>query len=263
MGASRRRGHNDARPGRGRCRAKEVVLDPVIIISGGLDSIAIWRLAGCPPAVHFSLGTIAGEREAGALKWAERWGRIYYDGSLSYLGASEMENGYLPYRNALMVMRAATYGDTIIVGQVAEWAPDKNRRFWKRLERLMNEMGRGDYQGIEARVRITAPYYRVTKGELLRRYYARFGLDAARELCASTWSCYFAGETHCGACSGCSQRYVAESVAFGTPYTSFLKRPAMPQVTAADALRAVRGNGLASVPSMLRRVSEASILRGS
>jgi len=151
-------------------------MSDVLLLSGGLDSIAAWRLLGCPQAVHFAHGSAAEARERRALLWAvdqacASWG---FDGvQLRGLLLPELDvqdNGYVPYRNAIFCLMAANSfpGATrIIVAQVAEWAPDKNLRFWRRLTKLMNEMTRSRSNEIDRRVKIVAPFAGLTKGQLL------------------------------------------------------------------------------------------------
>lgn len=230
----------------------------VLLLSGGLDSLAAWRLLGLPRAIHFTLGTRAADREVDAIHAAEVAFGAAAEVRPLPLGHAEMPNGYLPLRNPLLVLAAAQLDPDVIVGQVAEWAPDKSARFWWRLSRLATTAVRGSHQGVSGRVTVRAPMRLSTKGQLLRRYAARFGDQEARALCAFTWSCYGDGGQHCGACSGCAQRYAAEVWAFGAPETAMARVPDLRvrPTEWRDAARWVRDNPTAGPVQMWRRSRE-------
>lgn len=204
-----------------------------LLISGGLDSIAIWRILGCPPAVFFAHGQRALPREQRALQWAvvkanSEWG---YEGATvqAYVlhALRTQENGYVPYRNALFILATANYtaADRILIGQVAEWAPDKNLRFYKRLQELMRDMTKSRVNEISEKVTLAAPFAHLTKGQLLQRYADEFGWHHLDELVRNTWSCYRLGVEHCGDCSGCHHRASAEYSVFGELVTGFAIDP--------------------------------------
>lgn len=228
----------------------------VTLVSGGLDSLAVWRLLG-NEGMFFRTGTEANFNEYVAVEaFAEKHGLVLHvNRALDHLAERELDNGYLPFRNLSFCLEAARDFDDIVIAQVAEWAPDKNARYWRRVSRLLTESVRGDYQGVSRRVRVRAPFASFTKGHLLSRYSEAFGDGAG--LLMEAWSCYRDGATHCGTCSACQQRIVAEVAAFGRPVTRFRVALVLPvRVTLRDAVRATRGNGLAGVVSMVRRYRE-------
>lgn len=233
----------------------------MLLLSGGLDSLAAWRLLGFPPAVRFDLGTRSSEREDAALAWAsEAWGQTFTRRPLP-MEAYERPNGYLPHRNALLVLAAAQMDPEVIVAQVAEWAPDKNPRFWRQVERLANF--RGDFQGMGGDMRVRTPFASLTKGALLARYRDTFGREEARDLCLHTWSCYEGGDAHCGVCAGCAQRWQAEMRAFGRPMTTFQRTPRGLGLhgTWRDGLRWLRDGGRVGLRQVIARSTEAMSVR--
>lgn len=240
----------------------------ILILSGGLDSIAAWRLLDMPPAVHFQLGTRSREREYEAIIWAQN---RFNDGPISEwttaqfrpfpMADFEAENGYLPFRNALLILAAAQLDNTVVIGQVSEWAPDKNLRFYRRLERAVNISGRvAEFNG---NLRIEAPFAGWSKGRLLFEYARRFGLYEAELLLAQTWSCYGDGRLHCGRCGGCRQRFHAE-VHFARLMDAALNRfigayevlPTFELTPLSDQLRWLRDNGFSGVQQILARRSQ-------
>lgn len=234
-----------------------------MLASGGLDSIAAWRLLGCPHAIYFPLGTEAQPSELAAITWAQRqpWARRAIEvGHRVRMAEHEGLNGYLPYRNLILVALAAQRDPHVVVPMIAEWAPDKNRRFFRRLARLLTDAGRGDFQEIDTVCKIATPFAHTTKTELLIRYAEEFGVADTFDLLDHSWSCYRYGRFHCGRCSGCVQRYVAE-VNAGLRFTCYQQTPDVrgfyTRLSLVDAWRWLRGNGHLSVRDLARRALEA------
>ena len=223
-----------------------------------MDSIATWRLLGLPQAVNFDLGTKPQGREEEALSWAKfRFGRTYLRRPLS-MGDYETDNGYLPFRNPLLILAAAQIDPVVCIGQIAEWAPDKNYRFYRRLERTVNITG--DLAKFDSKLRVVAPFSHLSKGELIAHYFKQFGKDETDELLRHTWSCYRNGERHCGSCGGCVQRWNAE-VHFarltGQPINDALStyeaEPPYVLTPTKDKARWLRDNGWNGVQQILAR----------
>jgi 7-cyano-7-deazaguanine synthase in queuosine biosynthesis len=226
------------------------------LTSGGIDSVIAHRLMP-GRSIYYRLGTVSEGKELRALEWAnlQEWSpKIMVSDDLLSLGQHEFHNGYLPYRNGLLVTFAAMIDPLVMVSQVAEWAPDKNRRYWRGLERTLTQAG--STQEFSRNVKIATPFAHLTKGELLRRYKGTFGWDQTALLLENTWSCYGSQETHCGRCAGCQQRQVAEWVAgceqtvYRMPKLDLPKRKDM----AKDGLRWVRDNR--SIVGLAKRTSE-------
>ena len=110
----------------------------ILLLSGGIDSVAIWRLLDLPNAVNFNIGTAPMSRENDSLAWASRHFKRDYLCRPLFMNR-EKPNGWLPFRNSLLVLAAAQIDTTVILGAVAEWAPDKNFRWARRLEQAVNE----------------------------------------------------------------------------------------------------------------------------
>ncbi len=215
------------------------------LVSGGLDSILIWRLLGCPDALYVKLHTPAMLHEMTVLQFqgdmAGTHNIMIRDCPMNLF---EKGNGYVPYRNLILVALAAQIDPEVVVSQVAEWAPDKNHRFWRRVTRLLNQAGRGSTQGMNQRAKVSAPFASWTKGDLIKEHADRYGEKGTRAVIACTWSCYRDGPQHCGQCSGCQQRMVAE-LASGFDVTRYDDPTVQPLKMAnwTDSLRWVRDSG--------------------
>jgi 7-cyano-7-deazaguanine synthase in queuosine biosynthesis len=185
----------------------------VMLLSGGLDSFIIWRLLGQPKAVYFAIGHKAEENELEKLlqidkTFSHNSGNILVDSSLKWLGKYELPSGYIPYRNLLFIMRASFYSPNIVIAQTLEYAPDKNKSFYRKVERLLKKITTGKFQEITPQnVKIYAPFSEFTKTELVEAYIEKYkNLDDLSEF---TISCYSGKDINCGKCSACFHRYVS------------------------------------------------------
>lgn len=224
----------------------------ILLLSGGVDSICAWRLLGLPTAVNFDLGTVPTGHERTALDWAsEHFGKAYISRQLG-MGNHEQGNGYVPFRNALLILAAAQIDTDVALAAVAEWAPDKNSRFYRRLERAVNRGGAS--AGFDGGLRVHAPFAALSKGELLALYYDRFGKEETRLVLGNTWSCYRSSAHHCGECGGCRQRYAAEwqmqKMTGMGPVTVFGGTPGRWHTPLRDKARWVYDNGWLGVQQM-------------
>lgn len=181
--------------------------DSVMLFSGGLDSFIQWRLLEQPKAIYFAIGHKAESKELGNI------GRIRqkFNGDIGIkfflnLGRFEFNNGYIPFRNLLFLILASNYSDNIILCQIAEWAPDKNKYFYRKTEQLLREAGKGSFQGINKKVKVYTPFAGYTKTQLVKEY---LKIGPAEDLTTYTRSCYSDGELSCGKCTACISRYVA------------------------------------------------------
>lgn len=180
----------------------------VLLISGGIDSFCQWRLLGKPRAIYFAIGHRYQDRELEKIRLIQKdFGeKIIVDSSLK-IGQYEMDNAYLPNRNLLFIILASYYSPNIILAQIAEWAPDKNKRFYRKTEKLLKEITTGSFQGLEGKnVKVYTPFAKYTKTELVREYSKRWSAD---DLTKYTVSCYSDGKVNCGKCTACYSRWLA------------------------------------------------------
>jgi 7-cyano-7-deazaguanine synthase in queuosine biosynthesis len=187
---------------------RKIPKDSVFLLSGGLDSFIIWRLLDQPMAVYFAIGHKAQNKEIEKIKLIGDYfdGTIVIDNSLN-IGYCEMKNGYIPYRNLFFIMLASYYSPNIALAQILEYAPDKNKRFYHKTEKLLKEITTGKFQQLSSqKIKIWTPFDKYTKTELVRMYCDRFNKE---DLTKFTTSCYDDKEKNCGRCTACFSRYVA------------------------------------------------------
>lgn len=123
---------------------------------------------------------------------------------------SAVPTSYVEFRNGILlsyaVMFAEVNGINDIYGGFNGLASGQYRddtySFIKAFEKAANEGTAPDFK-----VRICAPFSRITKSEIVSRG-RKLGIDYKK----NTWSCYRNGKTHCGKCDSCLQRKRALTV---------------------------------------------------
>lgn len=201
----------------------------LVVCSGGMDSVvaATWaKRAGFEVVLlHFRYGSRAGGPEEQAIwKIAEHlkvgvWMRdmmIYDDRDSPLLQkdseiaggeeGAEFAHEWVPARNLVMLsiataMAEARNLDTIILGNNLEEAgayPDNEPEFIKRFNQVL-PFAVGDGKHIQVIMPV---------GNLMKHEIVKLGTDIGAPL-HLTWSCYRAGEKHCGTCGPCYMRKTA------------------------------------------------------
>jgi 7-cyano-7-deazaguanine synthase len=120
--------------------------------------------------------------------------------------ASGPPSTYVPFRNGIFLALAAAWAEAngaheIVTGfNIIDSPdyPDTRPEFVRSMERAVNQGTRAACGG--PRIRITAPFIRKTKAEIIR-IGLRLGADYAHSV-----SCYRGGEAPCGTCSACRLR---------------------------------------------------------
>jgi 7-cyano-7-deazaguanine synthase in queuosine biosynthesis len=180
----------------------------ILLLSGGLDSFIQWRLLGQPKAVYFDIGNRARTKEYDKIQkiTTDFNANIVIIRNLN-LSEFEMRNAYIPYRNMFFLSLASLISPNVVISQISEYAPDKCLPFYRKLERLLNPLRVGKFQGLNmGKVKIYAPFVGFTKTELIREYLKKY---PAEDLYKYTWSCYEDGEVPCEKCTSCTSRYIA------------------------------------------------------
>lgn len=209
-------------PGRNGTRA-------LVVCSGGLDSVVsarIAQLAGYDiTLLHFNYGSRAEGPELAAIRAIRERLDVplvvlpmgVYDKEDSPLlqsdssiaggeAGAEFAHEWVPARNLVMLALATAYAeskgyDFIVLGNNLEEAgayPDNEPEFIHRFNDLL-PFAVGDGK----RVRILMPVGNMMKHEIVAN---GLDFDAPLDL---TWSCYRAGELHCGTCGPCYMRRTA------------------------------------------------------
>ena len=194
-----------------------------ILLSGGVDSIALawWRRPEV--AITIDYGQLAAPIEIGAAsRVAAEIGARHevVRADCSAIGSGDMAGGtpdplapvteWWPYRNQLLVTLAAARGialgvDAIIVGSVStdDSHADGTLGFYTALNALMRLQ--------EGGVAVQAPAISMTTVELVR------ASGIPREVLAWAHSCHV-GTLACGGCRGCVKHYLVMDELYGEAY---------------------------------------------
>lgn len=199
----------------------------LVVASGGLDSTVAAALAAAQGVevtlLHFRYGCSAEDREVRAVRevadalgcvvrflplgWLKALGgsALTTDGEIApaEVGA-EYPHEWVPARNMVMIAAACAVADAdgytdIVTGTNLEEAgayPDNTQQF-------IETMDAASRLGTTSRASVSAPLGNLVKHEIVRT-----GLEIGAPL-DRTWSCYRAGNVHCGACGPCFMRRVA------------------------------------------------------
>ncbi len=183
-------------------------MKPLLLLSGGLDSVMLWRLLDEPLAAYVRLGHRYQDSEIAAL---HRMPIQFQVVNRLRLGDLEEGDGHIAYRNLLLATTVAAVFpdvDTIYLGALrGESSRDKTPAFFHQLSTLLSYAER-------RRVEVTAPALHLTKTKLVALYRERFPSAADLDWLLDSRSCY---QHHrydtigCGRCMACFRRWVAMS----------------------------------------------------
>ncbi len=202
----------------------------LVVCSGGLDSVvsAVYAqkvLRKEVELIHFEYGSRAEGPEVKAVQAiAKELGvnlklfplPVYSKGDSPLLDSdskvaggeegAEFAHEWVPARNLLLLSVATAYAEahgfgSIILGNNLEEAgayPDNEQEFVERFNDML-PFAVGDGKRVEVLMPV---------GNLMKHEIVRLGLDLGAPL-HLTWSCYRAGEHHCGKCGPCFMRRTA------------------------------------------------------
>lgn len=184
-----------------------------LLFSGGMDSLAAWRLLGAEHRVYVRIGAPYESRELESIERRGLLPGLQVVDAVPGLGLQADGAGRVPLRNLLFAITAAavTGADEVVLGALAgETSGDKSRSFAAAATAAMTASeGR--------QVRLWLPFRGTTKAQLVRRYMRQAGNPFLHEAdLRESPSCYAATLPHgiagCGACMSCLRRWVAMSL---------------------------------------------------
>jgi 7-cyano-7-deazaguanine synthase len=220
---------------RGAIRLDTVTVPPLrdrralVVCSGGMDSVvaAMWAIRNGyhVELVHFTYGSRAQGPERNAIQSVAARLRVnlhflpmaIYDPEDSPLlqadstiaggeAGAEFAHEWVPARNLVMLALATAYAEAkgfeyLILGNNLEEAgayPDNEPEFIARFNDLL-PFAIGDGRKLQVLMPV---------GNMMKHEIVALGLDLGAPL-DLTWSCYRAGELHCGTCGPCFMRRTA------------------------------------------------------
>jgi 7-cyano-7-deazaguanine synthase len=237
--------------GRARERLKSVKKKVVVLVSGGMDSVAALYLAQrdyeVVGALSFDYGSKHNHKEIPMAEYhCVRLGIPHVTIRLDFIdklfksallqSGGEIPEGHyeelsmkqtvVPFRNGIMLAIAGGFAEShdaeglVIAAHSGDHAiyPDCREDF-------MKAMGDALKFGTYVQVELLRPFIRNTKAEIAR-YGAKLGVDFSK-----TWSCYKGGEVHCGVCGTCVERreaFLLSGLEDPTLYAQTTPLPARP-----------------------------------
>jgi len=124
----------------------------------------------------------------------------------------ELENKIIPFRNHLMALIAAQYGNEIWFGFTAgDTTKDKDYVFKAQIEDILNYFSIDEEKVVyKAPYSISMPFKEMTKTQIVKRFLDDFSSDL---LFSETRSCYSGNSImECGVCRSCLRKFVAVSL---------------------------------------------------
>lgn len=185
-------------------------MSKVLMYSGGLDSFIISRMFDFDTVVFAQLGNEDNEEEFNRMIADPFFNRGQVKVVSLPISQYELENKIIPYRNHMLALTGAQYGNQIYFGFTGgDTTKDKDFVFKSQMEGILNyfaldkhKVGHPDYP-----YTIKMPYKEVSKGQMVHAY-----LNAGNRM-ADLWtisrSCYAGAEKECGQCRSCQRKYVA------------------------------------------------------
>lgn len=184
----------------------------VLLFSGGLDSTIAYFLLKPDILLYIKTGSRYEKVELRNLKKLEKKiGKKVKVIDMSWLGKFEQKNAHIPLRNLFFILTACLYGDVVyLISLKGETSKDKNEKFRKQTEKLVNYLLNDVMDLKRKKVKIIFPFRDWTKTEILGLYLNQGG---DWELLKNyTISCYKGSKKPCGKCMACIRRWVAETL---------------------------------------------------
>jgi len=181
-----------------------------LLLSGGLDSALLLHhvlenvKASDLLAISVDYGQAHGEQELGAAREVAHWAGVRHAVlQFSNTLAVPEPGGVVPGRNLAFVASSASWldsagGGDLFMGICSEdeaGFPDCRAGFVESCNDLLSIC--------ELRVRLVAPWLRLSKGEILQKM---LGNPGAMQAAARSYSCYLGAANPCGECAACVKR---------------------------------------------------------
>lgn len=198
----------------------------VLMYSGGLDSFIISRNFDFDHIVFAVLGNGDNLQELERAKADPFVSKRLIVVDLP-MDRFELGNKIIPYRNHMLALLGAQYGNEIYFGFTGgDTTKDKDFVFKAQMEGILNyfaiDQHKVNHQNYPYSIHM--PYKEHSKGQMVEEY-LRLGGDAEQLLTVSR-SCYSETDQECGTCRSCLRKYTALSVnGFTHAYKFFANDP--------------------------------------
>jgi len=184
----------------------------VLLFSGGMDSICMNHLLNPDILLHIHIGSMYSNKEYRKIDRMCEMGllpkkKLINLTSTIHLADYERSDAMIPCRNALLVLLAAQYGETIYLGSVdGDRSSDKDYAFFMLMGELLDHMFQEAHWTHKHTFKANAPFKHLTKTELVKLYVEQGGEHYPLQ---RSVSCYDKADGHCGWCKPCFRKWVA------------------------------------------------------
>lgn len=169
----------------------------ILCFSGGLDSLAAYYYLGCPDTVYFDYGGYC-DKELTAVRRLVP--ETIIDRSLDLFKDSIGPNAFIPYRNLLFALRAAKYGNTVIIAGIKDdMVSDKSPHAFQVMTDAMKHL---DVRPVS----VYSPFWEFTKEDIVEYL---LSLPNGKDMIMQSTSCYHPTENFCGSCPSCFRKACA------------------------------------------------------
>jgi len=186
----------------------------VLLFSGGVDSYCAFKWLEQSVGrhnvtfVYFDMGTLYTSKEVNFVESITP--EIIVDDSLKWLGKTQKgPKAFVPFRNIYLSMRAASYGDTIVLAGVKDdQVNDKNEAAFFDFSAFLSRYSNG------RKIQVMSPFWEMTKTQVVEWYLSTARDDKDKKQkeieLTNTVACYSKSETtYCGRCPCCYRKATA------------------------------------------------------
>ena len=184
----------------------------VLLFSGGMDSVIFNKLLNPDILLYINSGVNYESEEKRCLsnlisnKYIDKKKLIILDNVVN-LSKFERDDKIVPNRNAVLMMIASLYGETLYLGSVSgDRSFDKDEKFYKLIKKLLDHMWEEQHWTEKREFKILSPYKNTTKTELVKKY---LELNNDPESLFVSFSCYDPVSFPCGQCKPCFRKWVS------------------------------------------------------
>jgi 7-cyano-7-deazaguanine synthase in queuosine biosynthesis len=177
----------------------------ILCFTSGIDSLIAWFYLKKPKCIYFKLGHRYEEEElASVKKLAEKLKMDLLIKEIPFLGEFEEPDANIPCRNALIMIAASLYADTVwLVVQKGETSiPDRSQEFFRDMNKMVMFLHGKEKKSIRS------PFFEMTKQDMCEWFIKN--VPKAEELLKMTFSCFnpIKGKG-CGQCGACFRKFIA------------------------------------------------------
>lgn len=180
----------------------------ILLMSGGLDSVAAWYyLKKKPLLLYVDIQTEYTEKELKCLRAIKRIDKDFKFKVVKGINLGQFQKGkkaYILHRNLHLISIASNFGDVIyLVGIKDDNVSDKSEKAFMAMEHCLNFIeGENSY-----RISIKSPFWDWNKSRIVR--WMLDNVENGEKLLRTSVSCYSKEKGQCGECPSCFRKFVA------------------------------------------------------